>query len=158
MAIYLDLEKKPKTLVFSGLLDESLNPEAQILQAMANANEEIDVDCSGITRINSSGVKQFISFFNRVKEKQIRFQFLRVSPVMVEQFNIISNFGGGGKVVSAGLPFRCKACEKTSVLYVTKSEALSINLDKVTLECSNCKKRELDFDDLPDEYLEFWKK
>ena len=139
---------------FDGVIDETFSADDDF----SGMSGEVFVLARKVTRINSSGAKRWIACFEKLKSEGVRVHFVAISPALVEQFNLISNFGGGHQVYSAVLPFLCKSCSGLNFVVQTKEESLSIDLEHITWPCIHCAKTELDFDDLPEEYFSFWKR
>ncbi len=114
-------------------------------------------DLFGITRINSMGVKKWIIYFEQLKRAGVKVAFHRVPPAIVEQLNLISNFDCGATIQSVVLPFLCTSCKKLSGVVKTKEDVKQIDLDSVSIPCPHCQQSTLEFDDIAEEYLQFWK-
>lgn len=136
-----------------GIIDEGVN--FQLLEGI-DALSEFTLDLYGIKRINSVGIKKWIMFFEPFQKKNVKISLVRVAPAIVEQLVNISNFSCGAEIVSVVLPFHCKACSQSNFFVKTKSELTNVDLENTNWACQSCKKTELEFDDLPDEYLRFW--
>ena len=144
-----------KTVVtFDGIADETFAPDAYFAKTVG----EVFVVGAKVKRINSTAAKRWIACFETLKTRSVPIRFVAVSPAIVEQMNLISNFNCGFPILSAVLPFTCTACKHSNFVVQTKEEALSVNLDKVDWPCVHCQKPALEFDDIPDEYLGFWKR
>ena len=139
-------------VILEGVVDESCD-----FSGLTDLQKTVDFYCSGIRRINSTGIKKWMNFFNQLQEKKVSVNFHQLSPSLVEQFNLISNFGCGATVVSVTLPYTCKSCGVSSPIVKDKKEVTGINLEKVSWPCASCGQVALEFDDLADEYLNFWK-
>lgn len=137
----------------SGIIDEGVN---FLLLEGIDALSEFSLDLYGIKRINSVGIKKWITFFEKFQKKNVKMSFVRVAPAIVEQLVNISNFSCGADILSVVLPFHCKACSQSNFLVKTKAELTNVDLDHTNWNCQSCNKAELEFDDLPDEYLRFW--
>jgi hypothetical protein len=137
-------------------LEGSIDEADEFYSLQVNSKNELHVDGMGVTRINSVGVKKWIRFFETAKVKNVRVYFYRVSPALVEQFNMIKNFGIGGTMVSAVFPFLCPDCAHTNAVIRTKEDSVE-DLDRVTQACEECGKTNLKFDDDIDSYKYFWK-
>jgi len=138
---------------FAGVVDESFDVSA----ALKDAQAPLFFELSGIKRMNSTGVKKWMQFFNALQAEGKRCIFARVSPTLVEQLNLISNFSCGAEVVSVVLPFTCQACGSSESISKDKKALVGVDLDHVDWPCSSCQAPKLEFDDLADEYLRFWK-
>lgn len=143
-------EQKGNSLIvrFSGSIEENVNFD----QLVGPAPAELVVNCKGITRINSVGVKSWIKYFQSVKNT--RFVFQECSTAIVEQMNLISNFTCGGTVESIFVPFSCGNC-KSELVGLFRVDALKkINFQIPDLKCSKCGNM-AKFDDIPEEYFNF---
>jgi hypothetical protein len=118
-------------------------------------NGELHIDCYEISRINSVGVKKWIRFFVEQKAAGVRVFFYRLSTALVEQFNLITNFGGGGEVISIMLPLYCTSCGASQLAEKTKIEISKLNFKSLNLKCEKCGKATLRLDDEPADYLYF---
>ena len=132
----------------SGSIEENVNFE----QLIGPPPGELRVNCKGVTRINSVGVKSWIKYFQTLQAKSVKLTFDECSTAIVEQMNLISNFGCGGTVESIYVPFSCGNC-KSELLGLFKVEALKkINFQIPDLKCSKCGGSAA-FDDIPEEYF-----
>ncbi len=134
-----------------GSIDE--NADFSVFEANHN---DIHVDCSQIYRINSTGVRKWMKLFETVKKKGVKVFYYQVSTALIEQFNSIRNFGMGGHVMSAVLPFICKKCMRMRLIVKTKAEVDQIDLSTFQIPCEHCGQNTLQFDDDAREYLHFW--
>jgi DNA-directed RNA polymerase subunit RPC12/RpoP len=115
---------------------------------------ELRVNCRGIQRINSIGVKAWLRFFQSVREANRKIVFQECSIALVEQFNSIANFACGGTVESFYLPYMCEDCGK-DVHILQNVETFKRAGSKVAdTKCPHCGGAAV-FDDLPEEYLRF---
>ena len=134
----------------SGAIEESVNFD----QLIGSHTGELTLNCRGVTRINSVGVKTWIRYFQNLKQQGKKFKFIEVSYAVTEQLNLISNFSCGGEVESILLPFSCIQCQTEFVASV-KTSALKANglkVPKVKCEKNECP---AEFDDDPEEYFYF---
>lgn len=75
----------------------------------SHVGKTLRIDLSEVTRVNSTGVRTWIQAMTRNK---IRLVLTDCSPVVVEQFSMISEFiGKEGYVESFYALFVCDACE-----------------------------------------------
>ena len=117
---------------------------------------ELHLDGYEVDRINSTGVRHWMKFMELLKSKGIKVKFYQVSTALIEQFNAIRNFGGGGEVVSATVPFVCLKCGKTTLKPMTKVEVLATDFDQPKISCQSCQSDKIEFDDDRSEYFHFW--
>ncbi len=82
--------------------------------------------------------------------------FHRCPPIIVEQFNMINNFGAGGVVYSVYMPYFCEKCGRDELKLYALPDGKSPE-DPATIpahKCSNCSSP-LTFNDIEDEYFYF---
>lgn len=117
--------------------------------------KKVVIDSSGVRRLNSVGIKSWISFFEALVREGASLEFVACSVPVVQQFNSLINFGAGGKVKSLYLPFFCDSCE-SSFQEIRKAEAISKeDIDGTPkAKCTSCGE-EAEFDDDPGEYFFF---
>lgn len=142
----MEVKKQNNIIKLSGNIDEFSNFETLIGKVEPNSV----FNCAGVSKINSNGVKLWITYFSNLK-KQTQFSFEDFSPVLVEQLNSLSYFSVGAVVHSLMVPFACTQCKKETIVSMTV-EALKANPDPDPIYCSHCKGR-AEFDDLPEEYF-----
>lgn len=140
-----------------GLLVElqgSLEEQVALEQQIGDIRGELIVNCRGITRMNSVGVKMWMRYFQALKTRGQPFKFTECPPAVVEQLNLISNFACGGEVLSVLLPFSCVKCQNDFVANVGVQElkANQLIIPNVKCEKADCGAQ---FDDDPTEYLYF---
>ncbi len=148
----LKKEQQAEKLVvtMAGSIEESVHFD----QLLGQPASFMEVNCKAITRINSIGVKSWISFFQSAQAAGARLVFVECSTAIVEQMNLISNFRCGGEVASIYVPFACPAC-KAELLGLFKTEDLrNTGLSLPELQCTQCSKNAV-FDDIPEEYFGF---
>ena len=151
-------EKKAGRDVYrlQGTIEENFEPE--VLFKDLSAQAPLEFNLLEVIRINSVGVKKWIAFFGPVTKKFPQTRFTELSPAMVEQANLISNFLPSECIESVMLPFRCPTCKEEVFFTKTQSAILGVDLDRVTWPCPKCGGVKLQFDDIADEYLSFWKR
>jgi hypothetical protein len=138
-------------------LEGDLNELAQFDSIQfENSELELHFDLFGIRRINSNGAKNWMRFLDKPRSLGYSFKFHRVSVAVVEQLNLIPTFCAGGEIVSATLPYVCKLCKQNNDVVKTKADMEFVNLDRTNWECRHCGKQTLIFDEMADEYLQFW--
>lgn len=129
--------------------------QIKLSNEIGEVSGELLINCKGISRINSIGIKSWMHYFNELKTRGIKFNFELFPPALVEQINLISNFACGGKVTSVLLPYSCIACRKEFVSPYSIEILLSHQNQIPKLNCGK-EKCEATFDDEPD-YLDFLK-
>ena len=134
----------------SGAIEENVHFE----QVIGPIKGTLNVNCRGVTRINSVGVKTWIRYFQMLKSQGQPFKFTDCSYSIIEQLNMISNFSCGGEVESVLLPFSCIKCQNEFVAVCATADlkANGLKIPDVKCEKEECGAK---FDDDPDEYLYF---
>lgn len=115
------------------------------------------IDVGGIRRINSAGVRNWITFLGQVPATtEVWFESLPI--VMVEQANMILNFLGKARVRSLMAPYFCYACQDTDTKMITIDDGTFDVKDPKppAFKCSRCQGA-LDFDDDEEGYFVFLK-
>lgn len=141
-------------VVLSGTLDE--HDRLAALFGAAAAYERIEVCCERIVRLNSPGVREWIRFFERLRERGARVSFSGCSVTMVDFINRIYNFCRPGEIDSIQLPFFCAHCrsEWAACIPVRGLSAEAAAASFVAPRCRGCQ-RETEFDDFADQYFGF---
>jgi len=145
-------EQQGEALVvfMKGSIEESVNFEELIGQVPT----QLRVNCKGISRINSVGVKAWIKYFSGLQANGVNLTFYECSTAIVEQINLISNFSCGGKVESIFVPFSCGSCNSELVGLFTADQIKQLNFEIPNLKCTKCG-QDAAFDDIPEEYFGF---
>src|SRR5439155_17058369 len=60
-----------------------------------------------IERISSFGIREWVDFISAVSSRVQGLWFVECAPKVVDQFNMVANFGGSGSLVSFYAPYRC---------------------------------------------------
>lgn len=103
------LSEGPVTcLRLSGAIDEQFDGPglSQTIEA-----RWLILDLGGVDRISSFGIRQWIDFIAATAARVAGIYFVECSPKMMDQFNMVANFGGSGHIVSFYAPYRCDACD-----------------------------------------------
>lgn len=69
------------------------------------------LDLADIERISSFGIREWVDFIGAVSGKVSSLWFVECAPKVVDQFNMVANFGGSGNLVSFYAPYRCDYCD-----------------------------------------------
>src|SRR4051812_27746126 len=69
-----------------------IGPDAQLQSAVGPVPREMHVFSSGVSRINSVGVKEWIGYFTSLRAKKTVLKFHELPPHLVQQTSMISNF------------------------------------------------------------------
>src|SRR5262245_7918775 len=93
-------------------LKGNITEDSQIEDLKKDLKPNVVLDLEKVQRINSYGIRQWINVMKEIRGQVQSLLFHRCPPVIVEQFNMINNFGGGGVVYSVYLPFYCENCNQ----------------------------------------------
>ena len=85
--------------------------ERTVLEPPAPLGQHLIIDCAGIERINSMGVRAWIQFFENLGTLGVPVTLRRLSPALVLQASMISSFLGRAEVESFFAPYYCGTCE-----------------------------------------------
>ena len=69
------------------------------------------LELAEIERISSFGIREWVDFITGVSSKVQSLWFVECAPKVVDQFNMVANFGGTGHLVSFYAPYRCDYCD-----------------------------------------------
>jgi anti-anti-sigma regulatory factor len=142
--------------VFIVRLKGQITEDSALLEVLAQSQgREVIVDSSGLTRINSCGVRDWVRWVKGLEERSNHMSFIRCSPVVVAQLNMISNFAGAGNVLSIQAPFLCTECSEEKFI-VLESRDLAASSALPEVSCTSCGAI-MEFDEIPESYFEFAK-
>ncbi len=132
MASALTWTKAGDRIALVGRIDENadLNALAQEIPG-----EGATIDLSGLTRINSIGVREWMDFVTSLTPRPLRLE--RCAPVFVDQLNAIANFAGQATLVSVLSTFECETDSETVNLEVQIADARE-NALPVAPRCPRC--------------------
>lgn len=154
MAKKLIIERKDEgdysLLTLKGVIDE----EADLEDTFADLKPNVILNLEGIEMINSCGVREWIHTFEKVPP-EIKVQYDKCAPRIVEQMNYVANFIGTGKVISFHAPYFCSQCqESVNVLLDVKDLAKAESTEAPAKNCPKCNSS-MEFDDIEEEYFSF---
>jgi anti-anti-sigma regulatory factor len=129
-----------------GVLDENAD-----LRALAELDGELAIDLSGVQRISSTGVREWLDLLRKL-EGRSRLVLVRCSPACVTQLNLISNFRGTAEVESFIAPYDCGGCGCECEVLLDARRAVVRGVPAVA--CPDCG-TVMDFAEIPERYLTF---
>ena len=135
-------------------LKGSIDDEVDLKARIGAAAKTFLVHCAGLKRINSIGVKNWVTTFREHEKNGVRLEFFECPPAIVQQLNSYQNFACGGTVHSILLPYACTSCEHSFEPLATIDELRAKKWEVGNLACPECQ-GEAEFDDLPWDYLAF---
>lgn len=152
----LEIERKIRGDVLFMKLKGKITEDSNVDVIKEEPKKNVVIDLEGVDRINSYGIRQWINALKELSQNVSTIVFVRCPPPMVEQFNMISNFGGGGMVYSFYLPFYCEACDRDVLKLYELPEGKTPHERKPLAEekCSSCG-NSLVLNDIEEEYFYF---
>ena len=138
-----------ETVQISGIIDEF----ASIKNLFEGKEGSIKVDFSGISRINSSGVREWVQ---AALASKARLHLINCDPVIIDQVSMIPQFlGNGGVVESFYAHYACPSCghEETSLIVLQEDASIETVKNSI-VECSKCK-ADMELDHTPEVFLAF---
>lgn len=137
------IQPQGRQLALAGYIDESCD-----LSALFERGGVVRLDLSGVTGLNSTGVKAWLDA-HRDSLEPPDLLFECCSPPVVRQLNMIPALLKTGRVVSIQAPYFCPGC-KAETLELLE---LADTIDPPPLRrCAACG-GELEFDEIPDHYF-----
>jgi anti-anti-sigma regulatory factor len=118
--------------------------------ALSAARGHVVVDLSGVERVNSYGVREWIHFLRSLEAKSSRVTLAGVSVVMVRQMNMIPEVRGKADVTNVFAPYYCPKCEDERTVALPE-HAKAAPAHATCPECNT----QMDFDDVADGYFLF---
>ena len=156
MAEGLEIQRQTYGDVLVLRLAGNITEDSQIDLIAKDMLSKVAIDLHGVRRINSYGIRQWVNVMKEIHRQGHELVFHRCPPAFVEQFNMISNFGGGGTVYSFYLPFYCETCgtEELKLYELPDGRTPTQTPALPSASCSKCTKA-LAFNDIEDEYFYF---
>jgi len=135
-------------------LSGKLSEESLLVELSSHlVNEDVMINLSKVRSINNSGLRNWLRWIADV-DQQHRIVLYGLSPEVIAQLNMVSNFSGASYIFSLYAPYYCSDCDlENHVLLDTRA------LDRQQLRapqyrCDACANR-LSFDDIEDHYFSF---
>jgi hypothetical protein len=136
---------------FHGTIDADAS-FAQILECNA---KHVVLDLSGLVRVTSPGVREWVQFIHEMDARGRPMTFERCSVTVVSQLNMVFGFAGSAEVRSVLAPYFCPACEREH------AELIDLTVEsarvQTKLPCPQCGER-MEFEDIAETYLAFMKR
>jgi hypothetical protein len=147
--VNVDIKKENGiTLIkLSGAIDETTDFDQQL----GKLEGKLEINCREIDRINSTGIKSWIRYF---QSGQYEIIFKECSISIIEQINLISNFLVGAVVESLFAPFVCKSCHKELLVLFRVENLKESGFSMPAVKCVQCQ-GEAVFDDVEEDYFSF---
>ena len=140
-------------LRMSGVIDEQFDAPGL---ASKITGRYLILDVGGIERISSFGIRQWVDFIGAMTPRLGGIYYVECSPKVVDQFNMVANFGGSGFIVSFYAPYRCDTCDQERrLLFRTDEETPLWKAGQAPPSlCPTCGNAE-DFDEDPATYFTY---
>jgi hypothetical protein len=137
---------------FVGIIDEAFEGRA----LAKGLQGQLVLSLDQIRRITSFGIRQWIDFIGRASEACSKIYFVDCAPRIVDQFNMVANFGGSGNILSFQAPFRCPECgnERAKLFQIDRDREMINALELEGDSCPNDGAKEV-LDDDPETYLSY---
>jgi anti-anti-sigma regulatory factor len=144
------VEDKIIALQLNGIIDEGLNGK----QLAEGLKENVIIDLSGVRRISSFGIREWLEFLKIANAKCKNIYYIKCPSRIIDQFNMVANFGGKGEILSFYAPYHCDFCDEDhSVLLDVASEHDSIKENQLSdKQCESCGEGEY-LDEDPESFL-----
>ena len=134
------------TCVLEGVVGE----DAGLEDLVPEINGPVRFDMFGITRINSTGVREWLRFVSTIDGRGPH-RLARCAVPVVSQLNMIDNFKGSAIVESVQAPFFCESCEHEESDQVSIQDGKPVITSKKCPECGE----DMTFDELESRYFYF---
>jgi anti-anti-sigma regulatory factor len=135
----------------AGFIDEH-NRLRQLVEQITATTAMIDL--SGVERINSSGVRDWVNWIAALEANGTKPVLVRCSPAIVAQINLVKNFTGNGAVKSFQVPYRCRECDEEKTIVVETSDMVSPDSSPPECRCIVCG-HAMEVDEMPESYFAF---
>ncbi|MCA9540375.1 MAG: STAS domain-containing protein [Myxococcales bacterium] len=142
-------------LKVNGVIDED-NTLAGSLRKIDGST--VVIDCSGVERINSCGVRDWVNWLNDLDSRGKQVVMVRCSPCIVNQLNLVHNFVGRGMVKSFFAPYFCPNCDIEQLKLLQVEEFAGMDRPRAPeIRAEGCQQAEcqMEFDDIEDAYFAF---
>lgn len=136
-----------------GKIDES----SDFSKINVDKYNEIIINFDSVKIINSCGIREWITFLDKLDQKSITYR--QCPKIIVDQMSSINGFiPQNTKVESIYLPYYCEKCDiEASVLYKVSDICQNNDIHIPTQKCSECNS-EMEFDEIKDIYFLFLKR
>jgi anti-anti-sigma regulatory factor len=146
-------EKTPRGTLFA--LSGEVTENTDFAPLVREDCETMILDLAGVARINSCGVREWITFVNSLASAGKKIVMERCSVPVVHQLNMVSNFRGGAEIHSAFAPYFCASCQAEHTRLIDLHDPAARRSLEDEVKCPICA-APMEFDDLPDSYLAFY--
>lgn len=119
--------------------------------------ERIIIDFNKVSIINSSGIREWVKFLDRIRGKKIAYR--NCTKIIVDQMNFIHDFLNKHiRVESIYVPYYCERCDRQEMKLFNLEEIVKGNrVDVLDVLCSVCK-QSMELEELKKQYFGFIEK
>lgn len=141
-------------VAIAGPINEDADVALEDLQPKLSA--QIIFNFKQVSQINSCGVRAWINFLRSV-EKDRKIVFEECTPEIIGQINMIPNFRGKAHIRSVYAGYVCPECEYQQWKLFEEGRNLPAykNLDLPAVPCPNCGCKEMEMEELEDEFFQW---
>lgn len=154
----LSVETRQDGDVTVATLKGTIDEDAELVSKLQGLTGKVRFELADITAINSCGVREWINALREIEGRDTRIEFAGVSVALVQQFNMILNARGLGRVTSFHAPYYCDKCRRPREILLTIAEHPGLQnageLRVPARECPSCGQA-LEFDEIEEKYLNF---
>ncbi|MCD6498193.1 MAG: hypothetical protein J7M25_07860 [Deltaproteobacteria bacterium] len=153
-ALTWKVEAGPDGLIRVSLRGE-VDENANLVKLASDMKGRVTLDLADVRRINSAGVREWVNFVRNLPNVE-EMEFVRCSPTIVNQLNMIYNFRGEAVVKTFFAPYLCEHCDvEVDVLLDVDVHFHDRDPKHVPeFRCQHCGNL-LEFDDIPERYFAF---
>lgn len=140
-------------LRLSGIIDEQFDAPGL---SQTISSRYVILDLGGVDRISSFGIRQWRELLETIGPRVAGIYYIECSPKVMDQFNMVGNFGGSGYIVSFMAPYRCDTCDQERrLLFRTDEETPLWRAGQAPPSmCPTCNSPE-DFEEDPGQYFSY---
>jgi anti-anti-sigma regulatory factor len=132
---------KGDAIAINGAIDET----AQLVDLLGSSPPaaRLVLDLSGVTFINSVGVREWVRLQTAARSRQIELELRGVAEVLVHQLNIVPAARAASRVISFYATYICDDCEdeQPMLIDVTKHHELLTRMQAPDVVCQPCQKK-----------------
>jgi eukaryotic-like serine/threonine-protein kinase len=149
--VSLHVQGAAAILTVSGLIDEGF----QGFGSFPDETQTLVIDVSKVTRMTSFGVRQWLKAMDGLPRRLTDLYMIGCPTFVVDQMNMVLNFGGAAKVLTVQAPFVCTGCGAESSdrlidVMAHRSKLMEGTVPEQT--CTSCSAI-LEFDEAPESFF-----
>jgi hypothetical protein len=120
----------------------------------ASTNRVVIVDFDAVAWITSFGIREWTTAIKEIPKTYLA--FINVRPTVVQQFNMLSAFGGDGELLSFYAPYACPACGhyQERLIDLLELHPMVKRYELPAETCDSCG-QPTELDDVPESYLSY---